>query len=158
VTTHDRGHDAERRALDAYIKLMRASDSVAAQLKRSLSRDGLTPSQLGVLEALLHKGPLCQTDLSAKILKSTGNLTTVVDNLERRGLVRRDRNAQDRRFVTVSLTPEGRALIDGYFPTHAAAITRTMAALTPAEQDALAALCRKLGLAAADAPLYRPGA
>ena len=149
VTTQYRGSEAERKALDAYIKLMRASESVTNRVKRRASQSGLTMSQLGVLEALLHLGSMCQTDLSAKLLKSSGNTTTVVDNLEKRGLVRRERDPRDRRFVTVSLTPRGRALIEGVFPRHAEAIVEAMAALGDDEQRALAYLCRKLGLAAA---------
>ena len=54
MTTKYRGNEAERKALDAYIKLMRASESVTNRLKRHSDRSGLTMSQLGVLEALLQ--------------------------------------------------------------------------------------------------------
>lgn len=145
--THYEGTDDEVRALGAYIKLMRASDSVEARMKRALAQEGLTISQLGILEVLLHLGPRCQTELGTKLLKSSGNMTTVVDNLEKRGLVRRERDQQDRRFVTVHLTPRGRELIEGYFPRHVAEIGDAMAALDPAEQAELARLCKKLGRA-----------
>src|SRR6478672_962992 len=98
------GSETERRALDAYTKLMRASESLIDRLSPEMQAAGLTWSQFGVLEALLHVGPLCQKDLGEKLLKSTGNITMVVDNLERRGLVRRVRGTQDRRYVTVHLT------------------------------------------------------
>lgn len=141
-----RGSAAEIRALDAYIKLHRAADSVTARLAPLIHEAGLTWSQFGALEALYHLGPLCQRDLGQKLLKSTGNITMVVDNLERRGLARRDRNPDDRRYVTVSLTEAGRELIERLFPRHAAAITREFSVLTAEEQDELARLCRKLGL------------
>lgn len=51
-----------------------------------------------MLEALYHKGPLCKRDIAAKILKSTGNITLLIDNLEKNGLVRRERDNEDRRF------------------------------------------------------------
>jgi MarR family 2-MHQ and catechol resistance regulon transcriptional repressor len=76
---------------------------------------------------------------------SGGNITTVVDNLERRRLVRRERG-DDRRNVTVHLTPEGRRLISKVFPAHAAAIAEAFSALTGPEQEELARLTRKLGL------------
>lgn len=147
--THYQGNDDEARALDAYVKLMRASESVTSALKHRLDRAGITHSQLGVLEALMHLGELCQSDLSAKLLKSSGNVTTVVDNLERRGLVGRRRNPKDRRFVVVSLTDQGEDLIRAFFPEHVAGIVQTLRVLTAEEQESLARLCRKLGLSAA---------
>jgi hypothetical protein len=81
----------------------------------------------------------------AKVLKSAGNLTLVVDNLERDGHVTRQRDPEDRRFVTVSLTPQGRAFISELFPRVAAAITREFSGLTAAEQTTLADLCKKAG-------------
>ena len=70
--THYQGTKAEVRALDAYIKLLRASDSIVGRLGQNLrAEDELTLSQFGVLEALLHLGPMCQRDLGAKILKSS---------------------------------------------------------------------------------------
>ena len=72
-----------------------------------MSAAGLTISQFGVLEALHHKGPLCQRDIAVKILKSTGNITLVIDNLEKQGLVTRERTSEDRRYLTIRLTGQG---------------------------------------------------
>jgi MarR family 2-MHQ and catechol resistance regulon transcriptional repressor len=146
VGTHYDGRAAEMWALDAYIKLTRALSSVEARLAPGLADVGLTPTQLGILEALLHLGPLGQRTLGAKLLSSGGNITTVVDNLERRGLVRRERRDDDRRHVTVHLTPEGRRLISKVFPGHVRAIAAAFSALTATEQETLGRLARKLGL------------
>jgi MarR family transcriptional regulator, 2-MHQ and catechol-resistance regulon repressor len=146
MPTHYRGSDDEVRALNAYIKLIRGAESVTSRLAPGLEAAGLTTSQFGALEALFHRGPMCQRELGRKLLKSGGNVTLVVDNLEKRGLVRRERERRDRRFVTVHLTEEGQQLIAEYFPRHAAAIVEQMAVLTPSEQHELGRLCRKLGL------------
>jgi MarR family 2-MHQ and catechol resistance regulon transcriptional repressor len=106
---------------------------------------GLTVSQFGVLESLYHLGPMCQSDIGAKLLKSSGNITLVIDNLEKRGLVRRERDSDDRRMVIVSLTKKGRELIERIFPGHVAAILEEMSILTPTEQETLGRLCRTLG-------------
>jgi MarR family transcriptional regulator, 2-MHQ and catechol-resistance regulon repressor len=145
--THYQGTPDEIRALDVYIKLSRAADAVTQRINRHLKEDGLTVSQFGVLEALYHLGPMCQTELAGKILKSTGNLTLVIDNLERGGLVERQRDTVDRRFVSVHLTPAGEELIGRIFRPHVAGVVDTMSALTAAEQEELARLTRKLGLA-----------
>jgi MarR family 2-MHQ and catechol resistance regulon transcriptional repressor len=139
------GSREEKRALGAYVKLMRAAETVTANAQRHFARIGLTTSQFGVLEALYHLGPLYQRDLARKILKSSGNLTTVIDNLEKRGLVQRRQSAEDRRFVAVHLTEAGERLIRESFPRHAAGIVAELGVLTPAEQEELGRLCRKLG-------------
>ena len=134
------------RALNSYTKLMRAAESVTSRVNRSMAPFDLTISQFGVLEALHHKGPLCQRDLGRKILKSTGNITLVIDNLEKRGLVRRQRDSEDRRFLTVHLTGDGTSLISRAFAGVEASIFQEMASLSTAEQELLGTLCKKLGL------------
>lgn len=143
--THYDGSNDERRALDAYIKLTRAAESVTHRANRHLGGAGLTLTQFGVLEALHHLGPMCQTDLAAKLLRSPGNLTLVVDNLERAGLVERRRQPGDRRYVDVHLTAEGEAVIGRVFARHVREVVREMGALSAEELEALGALCRKLG-------------
>ena len=145
MATKHRGPKAEVRALDAFVKLTRAAESVGARLAAIYTEAGLTESQFGVLEALFHLGALHQGELGRKILRSSGNITLVVDNLEKRGLVRRQRGTDDRRYVAVHLTDPGRALIAGLFPRHAANVTQELAVLTAAEQEELGRLCRILG-------------
>jgi MarR family transcriptional regulator, 2-MHQ and catechol-resistance regulon repressor len=135
-------------ALDAYVKLLRASRAVLARVEPRLAASGLTTTQFGVLEAILHKGPLSQRDLSLKVLTSPGNMTDLVDKLEARGLVRRVRQKADRRAVRVELTAAGMALIEPLFAAHAGDIDTAMAGLDGAELRELGALLRKLGLAA----------
>ncbi len=125
---------------------MRAAESVTSRVNRFMSASGLTISQFGVLEALYHKGPLCQRDLAEKILKSTGNITMVIDNLEKRKLVRRERDIEDRRYLTVHLTEPGAELIATVFARVEAAIVLEMAALSHEEQEQLGKLCKKLGI------------
>lgn len=137
--------DKQRHALSAYVKLMRATNRATGNIHRHLQQDNLTPSQFGVLEALYHLGPLCQGELVEKILKSNANLTTVVDSLEKKELVRRDRSAEDRRRVTVVLTPAGEDLIARVFPRHAEIVEKEFSVLSAEEQEQLGALLRKLG-------------
>lgn len=132
-------------ALDTMIKLTRASNTLMARLARRNTHGELTESQFGTLETLYHLGPMSQTEICGKLLKSSGNTTLVVDNLEKHGLVHRRRDENDRRVVMVQLTDAGRELIAGLFPTHAAIVSEEMAVLTPDEQRQLGALCRKLG-------------
>jgi len=84
-------------------------------------------------------------DIGSKILRSGGNITLVIDNLEKRGLVRRERDHEDRRKINVSLTRAGKDLIRLVFPKHLEAIVAEMSILDPTEQIQLGNLCRKLG-------------
>jgi MarR family 2-MHQ and catechol resistance regulon transcriptional repressor len=133
------------RALNTYTKLMRAAESVTSRVNRFMAAENLTISQFGVLEALLHKGSLCQRDAAAKILKSTGNITLVIDNLEKRGLVRRERDTDDRRYLTVHLTEPGSELINKAFADVESAIVAEMSILSENDQELLGSLCKKLG-------------
>ena len=143
--TRYEGSPVEVRALDAFIKLTRAVNRIQASLEASLGEHDLTGSQLGVLEAVLHLGPMSQTALCEKLLVSGGNLTLVVTNLEKAGWVRRERTAEDKRVVIVSLTREGRRFIERIFPNHARRIAELFGALTASEQETLGRLCKKLG-------------
>ncbi len=145
MPTHYKGTAQEMRALNTFIKLTRATDSLLARLSRCEAFDELTSRQFGVLESLYHLGPMRQGEISAKLLKSGGNITLVVDNLEKRGLVRRERNDNDRRVVVVSLTKAGRELISRILPNHVVDIVAEMSILTAEEQETLGRLCRKLG-------------
>ena len=145
MPTHYKGSPEEALALDTYIKLTRATDTINARLSLCGSMHDLTISQFGVLEALYHLGPQAQNILGEKILKSNSNMTTVIDNLEKRGLVRRERAVDDRRKIIVHLTDSGRELITMIFPEHVKAIQGQFAVLTTQEKQVLSELLRKLG-------------
>ena len=141
-----RSNTDETRALKTYVKLMRAAESITTRAHKHLSSAGLTVSQFGVLEAIHHLGPLSQKELGRKILRSSGNITMVIDNLEKRRLVRRERDTSDRRIFIVHLTDEGQKLIRKIFPSHAALITGEMSVLNATDQTVLGNLCKKVGL------------
>ncbi|HUR37518.1 MAG TPA: MarR family transcriptional regulator [Terriglobales bacterium] len=145
MPTHFQGTADEVRALDLLIKLSRAASSLGQRLESPLEASGLTASQFGVLEALWHLGPLCLTDLAKKLLKTGGNLTLVVRNLEREGLVKRTRSKQDLRYFQVALTAKGEKTIRKVFPQHLRRLVESVKTLQSAEQQELARLCKKLG-------------
>ena len=133
----------QRDALSVYVKLMRATNQATNRIHRHLRDDNLTVSQFAVLEALYHLGPLSQSELGEKILKSNANLTTVVDSLERKTLVIRKRAEEDRRRVTVYLTESGRELIARVFPRHAEIVAKAFEFLSDEEKDILSNILRK---------------
>ena len=145
MPTHYSGTRAEVRTLGTFIKLTRCTNSLYARLSERNSIGHLTYSQFAVLEALYHLGPMSQGEVSAKVLKSGSNITTVIDNLERDGLVRRERDAKDRRVIHVHLTEAGTGKIEAVLPGHVAALVEEFSVLSAQEQEQLGVLCKKLG-------------
>lgn len=144
--THYKGSTEEEQTLNAFIKFMRASESLNSRLCRHLAEADLTISQFGVLEALLHVGPLNQKELGRKLLKSGGNITFVIDNLEKNGLVTRSADPNDGRAVIIRLTTEGRNYISEFFPKHLQKIVEEFSVLSAEEKESLSAICKKLGV------------
>ena len=88
---------------------------------------------------------------------SSGNVTVVIDNLARRGLVRRESDAFDRRVRRVALTADGTALLEAVFPAHVARVVAAFGALDADEITTLSTLLRRLGRAATSAaPTAQP--
>lgn len=139
-------------ALRLWVILSRAQDAVAQHAMAHVARHGLTIAEFGILEALYHVGPQLLSEVQKRLLVSSGGITFLVDRLVAKGLVERQSCPTDRRARYVALTPAGEALIARLFPEHAAMLTDTMQALSPAEQETAADLLRRLGLAAASTP------
>ena len=128
-----------------WLLLWKASKAVEAHAQRSVNTTGLCLSDFGVLEALLHKGPLPISALGKKVLLSSGSMTAAVDRLERSGFVERGPAATDRRSRIVHLTGEGSKLIRSIFAGHERDMERVFSRLNKEERNALANLLRKLG-------------
>ena len=128
----------------AFAALQRIVNKVSDEVYSALTPQKLTVSQFRILEALHKQGPLFQVELARQILKTTGNLTMVIDNLERGGLVERVRGKEDRRYYQIILTPDGNKLIKKLYPAHVRRIDKVMGKLTGPELEKLASICEKL--------------
>ena len=133
-------------ALDTWTKLARASTVMSKKSEESIRSFGLTSAQFAVLEALGHLGDMTVGTLCNKMLVTGGNMTLVLDNLEKRNLVERIINPNDRRALNITLTSEGKNLFDEIFVKHAENIEKTMSILSEDEQIEMGKLLKKLGL------------
>jgi MarR family transcriptional regulator, 2-MHQ and catechol-resistance regulon repressor len=79
--------------------------------------------------------------------KTGGNITLVIDNLEKRKFVIRERGVQDRRYFTIHLTKQGKSLFQKVFPGYLKAVIDEMQNLSKSDQLELQRLCRIIGLA-----------
>lgn len=145
-TTGQYGKKADL-ALGVWVKLARTFNVFHKRADEHIRTFGLTMPQFGVLEALGHLGAMTTGDLCKKLLVSGGNMTVVVNNLEKEKLVYRTQSEGDRRVITLDLTDKGKKLFGKIFPEHAAHIAALTASLTISEQQTLSGLLKKLGTA-----------
>src|ERR1700751_5650938 len=101
-----------------WLVLWKAFRSLEAHAHRHIAEQELCLSDFGVLEALLHRGPLTVKELGAKVMLTSGSMTAALDRLERRELIEREEGAGDRRVRIIRLTDAGAALIEGAFEDH----------------------------------------
>jgi MarR family transcriptional regulator, 2-MHQ and catechol-resistance regulon repressor len=131
-----------------WLIVWKAFDSLRTHAEKHIESLGLGLSDFGVLEALLHKGPMPVNTIGSLVRLTSGSITAAVDRLERKGLVERRNDPEDRRARVVHLTTSGRNLISCAFADHEQAMDKATAGLTAAERAQAAALLKKLGLSA----------
>jgi DNA-binding MarR family transcriptional regulator len=130
-------------------RVSRLARELEARLEPVYREHGLEPGWHDVLATLRRSGPpyrLRPTDLSGSVMLTSSGTTKRLDKLEAAGLIAREPDPEDRRGTLISLTAEGRELIDGLTPAHLDNERRILGALSDAEQRRLAALLRKLQL------------
>ncbi len=145
MSTHFKGTESEITALNAFIAFFRSFNTFNSRIVQEIKTYGITEPQFGILEILLHLGPQQQHNLAEKLLVSGGNITFIVDKLEKTGLVKRTVQENDRRCKLVSLTEKGRLLIKSLFPGHVRFIENLMGVLTPDEQIEFTRICKIIG-------------
>lgn len=133
-----------------WLVLWKAMRSLEAHATRNIGGFGMCQSDFGVLEALLHRGPMSVKQIGAKVLLTSGSMTAAVDRLESRGLVTRQDDAEDRRSRIIHLTDAGRELIERVFGEHRAAMEEAVAGFPVEERAALIDALRRLGRSAED--------
>lgn len=121
-------------ALKLYIAMSRTLRYMEQKSAELFREYGLTAGQFAVLEALYHKGPLCVGEVQKLILTTTGNMPVVVRNLQKQGLILKEKSEKDRRSFILSLTEEGRALAAEVFPRNKAMLEGLMACWSEEEQ------------------------
>jgi len=132
-------------ALSTWVKLARAYTSFSKKSMESIRSFGLTQSQFAVIEVLGHLGQLKIGEICDKMLASGGNMTLVLDNVEKLGFVERIHSKEDRRAILVQLTAKGKLLFESVFTKHAEQLTKCMSVLSSEEQKILGELLKKLG-------------
>jgi DNA-binding MarR family transcriptional regulator len=131
--------DAKVEAVLPFLQILRAGSDLSDALDALLGRHGLLQGRWWVLILLMREDDLTSTpsDLATKAGVSRATMTGLIDGLERDGLVKRLTDQQDRRKLTIQLTPEGQAKLDEVMPGYYRKVDRLMSALTLQQRDDL---------------------
>ena len=132
-----------------WLVMMKAMRALTRYAAAGIEETGLGLSDFGVLEVLLHKGPLPVNTIGPIVDLTPGSISIAVDRLFAKGLVTRVESGEDRRVRIVALTPRGNALIDSAFRKHSGQMRKAFAELSPEELRGLEAALKKVGKRAA---------
>jgi MarR family 2-MHQ and catechol resistance regulon transcriptional repressor len=132
-----------------WLVMMRAMRALTRYATAGIEETGLGLSDFGVLEILLHKGPLPVNTIGPMVDLTPGSISIAVDRLVAKGLVSRVESAEDRRVRIVALTPRGKDLIVSAFRKHSGQMKRVFSELSPEELLDLEVKLKKVGKRAA---------
>ena len=132
-----------------WLVMMKAMRALTRYAAAGIEETGLGLSDFGVLEVLLHKGPLPVNTIGATVDLTPGSISIAVDRLVAKGVVSRVESAADRRVRIVALTPRGKDLIVSAFRKHSGQMKKVFSELNPEELRSLEVTLKKVGKRAA---------
>ena len=132
-----------------WLVMMKAMRALTRYAAADIEATGLGLSDFGVLELLLHKGPLPVNTIGSIVDLTPGSISIAVERLFARGLVSRAESGEDRRVRIVALTPRGKDLIAPAFRKHAGQMRKVFSELTPEELRSLEVALKRVGKCAA---------
>ena len=132
-----------------WLVMLKAMRALTKYATAGIEETGLGLSDFGVLELLLHNGPLPVNTIGPMVDLTPGSISIAVDRLVEKGLVSRVESAEDGRVRIVALTPRGKALIDSAFRKHSGQMKTVFSALRPEELRGLETALKKVGKRAA---------
>ncbi|MGT2910647.1 MarR family winged helix-turn-helix transcriptional regulator [Streptococcus cameli] len=135
--------EKNQEALHSIIVFRRAENVIMKKELETIRKNGLTPTQFGVLEILYNKGSLRIQDLIDKMLSTSGNMTVVIKNMIRENYITRIPNPTDRRACLISLTEEGKGKIEEILEDHYNNIGDIFSVLSSEEQEQLVTILKK---------------
>ena len=128
----------------AVIGIMRASNLLVGDLKKTLKNYPVNVTEFAVMEFLYSKGEKSIQEIRDRILLASGSATYVVDNLEKKGYVNRKISQKDKRVTYIKLTKIGKKLMDDIFPIHKINTKKIFDNLTEEELVTLKEILKKI--------------
>jgi DNA-binding MarR family transcriptional regulator len=133
-------------AVQAVHVLLGVADEVSAAIGTNLARYGISQGKYVVLGLLLEHQPraLSHSELAELYGVTKGDITGLVDGLERDGYVKREASGDDRRVTPIALAAAGRRLIGKLLPDHAGRVSAFMRGLSVSERKTLVELLTRV--------------
>jgi MarR family 2-MHQ and catechol resistance regulon transcriptional repressor len=132
-----------------WLVMMKAMRALTKYAAADIEETGLGLTDFGVLEVLLHKGPLPVNTIGPIVDLTPGSISIAIDRLFAKGLVSRVESPEDRRVRIVALTPRGKDLIVAAFRKHSGGMKRLFSELSPEELRGFEVALKKVGKRAA---------
>ena len=133
-------------SLEAVLSMLVTANWITTELAKTMAPFGVSPPQYNVLRIVRGRQPERPTcsDIKARLLDRTPDVTRLVERLQKAGLVRRERSELDRRAVEVALTEAGEDLLRQLAPLVDATIERVTAHLSGDELALLSDLLERI--------------
>lgn len=125
-------------------ELVRAYQAFRSYSDADIRQHGLTSSQFDVIATLGNTSGMIFNKLAEKTLTTKGELTGIIDRLEKKGLVRREVPPEDRRSFLAVLTPEGERVFEETFPAHITHLKQRFATLERQELEQIRVALEKI--------------
>ncbi len=138
-------NQSEELSLKLFVVLTRALDAVQKRVVEDIKHLGLNPTEFAVLELVYNKGDQPIQKIGEKVLIASSSITYVVDQLEKKGYVKRNNHPNDRRVKLASITESGKELMDEVFPKHKQGIEEIFSGLDLKEKESMIEQLKKLG-------------
>lgn len=130
-------------ALKANIVFRKAQVTIDNHVASSFRNHGITVTQFAVLDVLYSKGEMKICNLLTALMATSGNMTVVLKNMEKKGWIYRRTCPDDKRSSLIGLTEPGRQVIAQALPEHLERVQEAMSVLTEEEQEQLISLLKK---------------
>lgn len=131
-------------SMKTVVRIERVHNKILTKTLNYLSQNNLTFIQFKVLEVLYHRGNLTAGSIVKLTMSTPGNITVVIKNLKRDGLITSIKNPQDSRSNIQSITQKGIDIIENVFPKHAQNLTKICQVLSDDELHTLYGLLDKI--------------
>lgn len=131
-------------SLKAFVGIKRTNDALEKIVKKDAQQYGLNISEFAVMELLYHKGEQPINRIQERILIANSSTTYILDKLQDKGFIVRQKDENDKRSMKAALTEEGRKLIDKIFPAHSELLTSLFSGLSDEELSALREMLKKV--------------
>jgi len=127
-----------------WVRYVRTFSRIYGEIVHSLRETDITAPQLDILVCLHRGGSLPLNEIAKRLLLSGGNVTGVVDRLERDGFVKRIRSTEDRRIVNIAITEQGIRTVKQVLPIYDRKINAIFSGLTVKERKTFRRLLKKV--------------